>query len=200
MALAPPRAPRAMPEMLPLQLDVSRLVLAVVGRGAAAARKVKTALAGGAGRLLVYSDAPGPALAAVAGVRLVPRLPDNAELAAADLVFVAGLDEAEESAVAARCRALKVLVNVEDRPALCDIHVPAVLRRGDLTLAISTNGRTPGLAGLLRRRLERLFGPEWGGRVDELAQARAVWRQAGADMATVKRRIDRYVEARRWLG
>jgi precorrin-2 dehydrogenase/sirohydrochlorin ferrochelatase len=185
--------------MLPVQLDTSRLAIAVVGRGGAAARKVKTALGAGAARLVVYSDAPGPALAAAAGERLAPRLPGNAELAAADLVLVAGLPEPVERELAARCRALKVLVNVEDRPDCCDVHLPAVLRRGDLTLAISTNGRAPGLAGLLRRYLERLFGPEWQDRVEELSGARASWRAEGADMATVKHRTGRYVEDRRWL-
>ena len=71
--------------------------------------------------------------------------------------------------------------------------------RGDLTLAISTNGRAPGLAGLLRRHLERLFGAEWEGRIAEIANARAGWRREGADMATVRQRTDRYVEDRKWL-
>ena len=185
--------------MLPVQLDAARLAIAVVGRGAAAARKVKTADAAGAANLTVYSDLPGPALAAAAGERLADHLPSNAELAAADLVLVAGLGEAGERETAQRCRALKVLVNVEDRPELCDVHLPAVVRRGDLVLAISTGGRAPGLSGLLRRYLERLFGPEWERRVDELSRARAGWREDGVDMGTVKQRIDRFVEQRRWL-
>lgn len=185
--------------MLPVQLDTARLAIVVVGRGAEAARKVKTAQAAGARRLTVYSDAPGEALAAAAGDLIAGHLPSNTELAAADLVLVAGLGAPLERDIAQRCRALKVLVNVEDRPELCDLHLPAVLRRGDLTLAISTNGKAPGLAGLLRRHLERLFGPEWGGRIDELAEVRAGWRAEGADMATVKQRTDRYVGTRRWL-
>lgn len=185
--------------MLPVQLDTARLKVLVVGRGGAAARKVATLDGAGARHVGVFSDAPGPVLRSAAGTRLVEHLPGNAELAAADLVFVAGMQAAEEQAIAERCRALKVLVNVEDRPAFCDLHLPAVLRRGDLTLAISTGGRAPGLAGLLRRHLERLFGPEWGGRIEEIAGARDGWRREGADMATVKQRTDRYVEDRKWL-
>ncbi len=185
--------------MLPLQIDAGRLAIAIVGRGPAAARKVSVARAGGARGLSVYSDRPGPALAAAAGGNLVPHLPSNAELASAHLVIAAGLAPDEEAALAGRCRSLRVLVNVEDRPEHCDVHLPAVLRRGDLTLAISTNGRAPGLAGLLRRRLERLFGPEWEGRIAEAAEARAGWRAAGADMASVRRRLGRYVDERRWL-
>jgi len=185
--------------MLPVQLDTARLKILVAGRGAAAARKIKTLEAAGAIHVSVFSDNPGPVLATAAGAHLTLRLPNNSELAAADLVLAAGLKPAEEQAIAQRCRALKVLVNVEDRPALCDFHLPAVLRRGDLSVAISTGGRAPGLAGLLRRHLERLFGPEWGGRIEEIADVRAGWRQDGADMATVKQRTDRYVEDRKWL-
>ncbi|MBT5435132.1 MAG: bifunctional precorrin-2 dehydrogenase/sirohydrochlorin ferrochelatase [Alphaproteobacteria bacterium] len=185
--------------MLPLQLDTNRLSFVIVGRGPAAARKVKTLQAAGARDLTVFSDHPGDTLFSAAGNDLVLHLPSNAELASAHLVISAGLDEAEERELAERCRALRVLVNIEDRAELCDIHLPAVLRRGDLTLAISTNGRAPGLAGMLRRHLERLFGPEWEGRIDEVARARAGWRDGGADMASVKQRLNRFVEQRRWL-
>lgn len=185
--------------MLPIQLDTSRLSIVIVGRGPAAARKVRTARDGGARHLTVYSDRPGPALASAAGDDLVHRLPDNTELARAHLVISAGLDDGEEIALGERCRALHVLVNVEDRPDYCDVHLPAVLRRGDLTLAISTNGRAPGLAGLLRRHLETLFGPEWERRIEEVADIRAGWRASGVDMAGVKQRLNRLVEQRKWL-
>ncbi len=185
--------------MLPLQLDTARLSIAVVGRGPAAARKVKTALASGAKHLTVYSDAPGEALAGAADEALVHHLPDNRELARAHLVISAGLEDTEGISLAERCRALRVLVNIEDRLEYCDVHLPAVLRRGDLTLAISTNGKAPGLAGLLRRHLEHLFGPEWEHRIDEVAQVRSGWHREGADMASVKQRLNRFVEQRGWL-
>lgn len=186
-------------DMLPIQLDTARLTIVIVGRGPAAARKVKTARDGGARHLAVFSDNPGPALTAAAGGDLIDRLPDNTELARAHLVISAGLEDVEEIALGERCRALHILVNVEDRPEYCDVHLPAVLRRGDLTLAISTNGRAPGLAGLLRRHLETLFGPEWEHRIDEVADVRAGWRANGVDMAGVKQRLSRFVEQRKWL-
>ena len=186
--------------MLPVQLDVARLKIAVVGRGAAAARKLKFCENAGARHITVYSDRTGDALEAVAGDRLVERLPETRDLAEADVVFVAGLSDTIASGIADACRALKVLVNVEDRKPYCDFHLPALVRRGDLTLTISTAGRAPGLAGSLRRYVERLFGPEWAGRIDELAEARSGWRADGADMAAVKRRTDRYIDEQGWLG
>jgi len=186
--------------MLPVQLDGARLKIAVVGRGAEAARKIKFCDNAGAERVTVYSDQPGEALAQIAAERLIERLPTSRDLAEADIVFVAGLNDTIAGEIAATCRALKVLVNVEDRKPFCDFHLPALVRRGDLTLAISTGGRAPGLAGSLRRHVERLFGPEWAERIDELASARDGWRADGADMSSVKRRTDRYLDEQGWLG
>ena len=49
------------------------------------------------------------------------------------------------AALAGRARAQGILVNVEDEPLLCDFHVPATVRRGDLLLTVSSAGRSPGL-------------------------------------------------------
>jgi len=76
-----------------------------------------------------------------------------------------------------------ILVNVEDVPELCDFHVPATIRRGDLLLTVSTGGKAPGLAKLIREWLEKKLGLEWSDRLHELAQARARWRGEGARAA-----------------
>jgi uroporphyrinogen III methyltransferase/synthase len=65
-----------------------------------------------------------------------------------------------------------VWLNAVDRPALCDFISPATVRRGDLTLAVSTNGRAPQLAGQIRQDLERAYGPEFAGLVQEMGEAR----------------------------
>src|SRR5207245_6015180 len=69
-------------------------------------------------------------------------------------------------------RERKVLCNAVDDPANCDFYYPAVVRRGDLQIAISTNGRSPALAQRLRRELEEQFGPEYEEWVAELGKAR----------------------------
>ena len=113
------------------------------------------------------------------------------------LLFVAGL-EAPES-LAARARAAGVLVNVEDRPELCDFHVPAMVRRGDLVFTVSTGGRSPGLARRLRQWLERRFGAEWEGRLGELGAARSRWRDEGLPPGEVSERTVRMIGERGWL-
>jgi len=88
------------------------------------------------------------------------------------------------------------LVNVEDRPALCDFHSVAEVRRGDLLLTVSTGGASPGLAARIRARLAGEFGPEWADRLAQLRGQRAVWRCDGRDLAA---ETDALLQANGWL-
>jgi precorrin-2 dehydrogenase/sirohydrochlorin ferrochelatase len=89
-----------------------------------------------------------------------------------------------------------VLVNVEDRPALCDFHSVAAVRRGDLLLTVSTGGASPGLAARIRARLADQYGPEWADRLALLRDHRAAWRRDGGDVAA---RTDALLHANGWL-
>jgi precorrin-2 dehydrogenase/sirohydrochlorin ferrochelatase len=59
-----------------------------------------------------------------------------------------------------------------DDPEYCDFYYPAVVRRGDLQIAISTNGQSPSLAQKLRQQLERQFGPGYARWIAELGETR----------------------------
>ena len=65
-----------------------------------------------------------------------------------------------------------VLCNVVDVPEYCEFYYPAVVRRGDLQIAISTNGRSPSLSQRLRQQLERQFSPAYAQWVAELGETR----------------------------
>lgn len=65
-----------------------------------------------------------------------------------------------------------ILCNVVDVPEQCDFYYPAVVRRGDLQIAISTSGQSPSLAQKLREQLERQFGPGYAAWVAELGETR----------------------------
>jgi precorrin-2 dehydrogenase/sirohydrochlorin ferrochelatase len=65
-----------------------------------------------------------------------------------------------------------VLCNVVDVPEYCDFYYPAVVRRGDLQIAISTSGRSPSLAQRIRQQLEPQFGPAYAPWVAELGATR----------------------------
>jgi len=167
--------------MLPLILNPLRLRTGLVGRGAA--------LAGRA------------ALLAEAGVEARLLSPDASDelLAPLQLLFVAGLDEGEARHLAARARAFGVLVNVEDVLPLCDFHVPAIVRQGDLLLTASTGGAAPGLSRALREHLTQSFGPEWGERVNDLAAERARFRSQGLNPSEVSQKIRSLVVEKGWL-
>ncbi|MGA9979237.1 MAG: bifunctional precorrin-2 dehydrogenase/sirohydrochlorin ferrochelatase, partial [Candidatus Sulfotelmatobacter sp.] len=62
--------------------------------------------------------------------------------------------------------------NVVDVPEFCDFFYPAVVRRGDLQIAISTSGQSPSLAQKLRQQLEQQFGPRYAPWVAELGETR----------------------------
>jgi len=184
--------------MLPIVLEPTRVPVILAGAGEAVVRRFETLVAGGV-RPRVFVPEPAPDLVARFGRALVSGLPGRDDLADARILFVAGLDAGETRVLAALARTLGVLVNVEDDLVNCDFHMPATVRRGGLVLGISTGGLAPGLAPLIRRRLEARLGPEWAARVDELAVRRRDWRDAGDDSATIGRRISEHVESRGWL-
>lgn len=133
-----------------------------------------------------------------AGVQPVPVTAQDA-LEGLSVLFVAGLEVSQAAVLAQRARAAGVLVNVEDRPELCDFHVPAMVRRGDLMLTVSTAGRSPGLARRLREWLEERFGGEWHGHVAELGDERARWRAEGVPAGEIAARTRALIDAKGWL-
>jgi len=76
-----------------------------------------------------------------------------------------------------------VLCNVVDVPEYCDFFYPAVVRRGDLQIAISTNGQSPSLAQKLRQQLERQFGPGYAAWVEQLGETRRLILASDLDQA-----------------
>jgi precorrin-2 dehydrogenase / sirohydrochlorin ferrochelatase len=185
--------------MVPIALDSRNAHLAVAGNGTLALRRLHALRAAGAARTLVFADAPSHELAQVAGGYLREGLPDEPELAALNVLWIAGLPEAVAASLAAAAHKNRVLVNVEDRPEHCDFYSVAEVRRENLLLTVSTGGAAPGLAASIRRNLENCFGPEWDERVSEVAGLRNGWRAEGLPMVEVARRIDALVEERCWL-
>ena len=77
-------------------------------------------------------------------------------------IAVVALEGAEADAAAARLKARGLLVNVVDRPELCDFTTPAIIERDPVMIAIGTGGASAGLAKALRQRLEALLPPGLG--------------------------------------
>jgi precorrin-2 dehydrogenase/sirohydrochlorin ferrochelatase len=167
--------------VLPITLDTTIMRVGLAGEGEGLERRR---------RLLAGTD--------IAPVAVAPSA-DGAALGGLNVLFVAGLSPSVSAILAARAREAGVLVNVEDVPELCDFHVPAVVRRGELIFTVSTSGRAPGLARRLREWLEQAFGPEWRGHLDDVATVRAEWRAEGHAPGEVSRRTRNYVAEKGWL-
>lgn len=188
------------PVLLPLAFDLGAARVGIVGRGRQAINRLRLVTEAGVRDIAVWSDAPSRDLAEAAGRWLRPRLPNPGEIASVKLLFIGDLPEAEATPLAATARRIGVLVNVEDITQLCDVHVPAIVRRGDLTLTVSTRGTAPGLAARIRRDLSERYGPEWEQRMAEVAALRAELRGRGLPPDRVATAIASYVSARGWLG
>lgn len=147
----------------------------VVGGGKVGARKAAGLVEAGA-HVVVVSPRFEPAFARLvdtAALTLLERRYTVEDLAGIALVVAATDDHAVNAQVSADARRAGVLVSVVDNPRESDFIVPAVVRRGDLLLAISTGGRSPGLAGHLRRELDLLVPDDWKALVRLLGVARA---------------------------
>jgi uroporphyrin-III C-methyltransferase/precorrin-2 dehydrogenase/sirohydrochlorin ferrochelatase len=108
----------------------------------------------------------------------------------ARLAFVALDDPAAAEAAAVRLRRAGLLVNVVDRPELCDFTTPSVLDRDPVLVAIGTDGASAGLAKHLRLRLEALLPDAIGKLAEALSASRESIRARWADSADRRRALD----------
>jgi precorrin-2 dehydrogenase / sirohydrochlorin ferrochelatase len=159
----------------PVLLDLSSARVLVVGGGAVAARKVETLVDFG-GRPDLVAPALLPRLAATVekhGLTWRSRGYEPGDGRGYHLV-VAATDRPEiNSAVAREAREQGTWVNVVDDPDASTFHVPATVRAGELTVALSTGGASPLLARRLRERMEGVFTPGLGRAVERLRGTRA---------------------------
>ncbi|MFN2589354.1 MAG: bifunctional precorrin-2 dehydrogenase/sirohydrochlorin ferrochelatase [Actinomycetota bacterium] len=177
----------------PISLDVTDKVAVVIGTDAVALGKVDALLAAGA-QVRVVATRPGPVLdrlESTANVAVARRAYRSEDVDGAFLVVASSDDPDLRSRIYRDARRVGALVNVMDDVAHCDFAAPAVVRRGDLTIAISTGGGSPALARRLREQLESQFGPEWGEVLELLASGRS---------ETLADRPDVAEGSRRWAG
>jgi len=169
--------------MLPIVLNPKTIRVGVAGRGEGLKRRLDLVSRAGVEQISVFDGEP----------------PSREDLAGLAVLFVAGLDAIQARELASAARSAGALVNVEDQPDVCDFHVPASVRRGELLFTVSTGGQSPGLSRLLREELERHFGAEWSERMDEISRSRSEWRAAGIDPGSVSERTRALVKSRGWL-
>ncbi|MGD9708918.1 MAG: siroheme synthase CysG [Halothiobacillaceae bacterium] len=183
-------------ENLPIFMNLKDRPALVVGGGTVAARKAELLLLAGAsvtviaprvrhemrrmieaGRVVWREQVFGPGL--VRGFRIVIAATDN------DAVNRLVFEECERHAIP---------VNVADQPKLCSFILPSIIERGPLTMAISTGGRSPILARLLKARLEALIPAGFGQLTELLGRYRGAVKQRFAEPQTRKRFWERMLD------
>lgn len=148
----------------PLFLNLEKVGVLVIGGGRVAERKVRSLLRHGARVRLVSPVLTTGLQQSVDRQRITFRRGTfrPSDLDRVRLAICATDDETVHRKAAAEGKKRGVLINVVDVPELCDFIVPSTVRRGDLTVAVSTGGSSPAFAKKIRRELEVYFGPEYG--------------------------------------
>jgi precorrin-2 dehydrogenase/sirohydrochlorin ferrochelatase len=146
----------------------------VIGAGKVGEPKIASLLDAGARVHVVALEATGAVQAwAKAGqITLELRPFTSTDLDRTFLAVVATASRALNGSIYREAQHRGVLCNVVDDPEYCDFYYGAVVHRGDLQIAISTNGQSPSLAQKLRQQLERQFGPAYAQWVAELGETR----------------------------
>lgn len=155
----------------PVFLDIEGALCVVVGGGEVAARKAAGLVASGA-RVRAVAARFSEKFERLTEVERVEADFAPSCLEGARVVIAATDDAALNAEVSRAARVVGALVNVVDTPRQGDFIVPAVVLRGDLTLAVSTGGACPALAARIRRDLERAYPPLYGEFVDLLREVR----------------------------
>ena len=145
----------------PVMLELEGRRCVAIGEQAVREGKVEGLLAAGADDVLVVEPSLDDRFEGVAGIEVERRSWRPADLDGAFLVVASSVDAGTRASIAREARLRGVLVNVIDDIPMCDWAAPAVVRRGDLVLAIGTGGASPTIARLVRERLQAEFGAAW---------------------------------------
>ena len=144
----------------PIFLEMQDRRVVLVGAGTVAFRKAQVLLEAGA-RLVIVADHVNPAMELLCRenkqAELVKAPYSKEYLTGATLAIAATNNRELNKQIYHDCQNCDVLCNVVDDPELCDFFAPAVLKRGDLQIAISTDGVCPAYAGHIRTKLEEMF-------------------------------------------
>jgi len=147
----------------PIFLDIQNRRCLVIGGGAVGSRKVATLLACGAVVTVVSLEADKPLLDLAARdiILLHQRAYQPADVDGMFLVIGATSDDQLNGRIKSDTEKAGILCNIVDRPDDCNFILPSIVSRGDLTIAISTSGKSPAFAKKLRKDLKSQFGPEY---------------------------------------
>ena len=158
------QSPQSSNTLFPVFLKLEKLNVLLVGGGNVALEKLGALLGNcpEARIKLVATEISGE-VRAVLSTNLIPfeeRPFSQDDLDNIDLAIIAVNDPDASSAIYQQCRERKVLTNVADKPHLCDFYLSSVVQKGNLKIAISTNGKSPTVAKRVKEVLNETFPDE----------------------------------------
>lgn len=180
-------------QYFPVGLKIEGRRCLVVGGGRVAARKVRTLLDCGAVVEVISPELIEElrAMRAAGEISWLERAYQPGDLSGAFLVIAATDDPEAQGKIFAEAEEKNILLNVADVPKRCNFILPATVRRGDLSISVSTAGKSPALARNLRQDLEKRYGPEYGVLVALLGELRDQVISLGKSTAENKELFDR---------
>jgi len=147
----------------PVFLEMKDRRCVVIGGGAVAERKVEGLVTAGANVTVISPEITDglKELLKQGAIRHVAREYQTGDRAGYDLVFVATDNLEINAVVSSEARSLRIWVNSADDPDHCDFILPAVIRRGDLAVAVSTGGVSPAVTRAIREELDEYFNADY---------------------------------------
>jgi siroheme synthase-like protein len=170
-------APEERNTLFPVFMKISRLQTLVVGGGAVGLEKLQALLSNAPeAPVTLVAKQILPAIKDLAGkaphVALAERPFEADDLSGRDLVIIATNDTAENKRIHAIAKSMGILVNVADTPDLCDFYLSSIVQKGNMKIAISTNGKSPTIAKRIREVLSEMIPDEMEEVLASLGQIR----------------------------
>lgn len=190
-------------QYFPVYLNIEERRCLVIGGGSVATRKVQALLECGAAVQVVSPDLTAELMEIHEAGKIiwVARAYQPGDLSEAFLVIAATDDSEVQARIFAEAEEKNILLNVADVPRWCNFILPATVRQGDLSIAVSTSGKSPALARNLRQNLEKNYGPEYGVLVNILGEMRDLVISQGKSSAENKILFDKLadLEIAKWI-
>ncbi len=163
--------------MLPIILHPQNIKALVIGKGSATDRRIQ-----------MLKDA------GVAAIKYFETPPSEKEFDDINLVYIADFDDEVSAKLYDIALKRNLLVNIEDKKPFCNFHVPAITRRGELLITVSTGASAPRMARRLKRIFEKMFPLNWGEGLKQLSQKREELKKEGYKFETMAPKLDEEIE------
>ena len=171
----------------PIFVNLENKGCLVVGAGEVGKRKIQSLIDSGAGHVtIIDTREPGQefnSVTALPNVDFFRREFTDADLDGKFLVIACTSSEEVNWRISNLCRDKGILCNIVDQPEKCSFIVPATVKRGDLTVAISTAGRSPAMAKRIRKELQESFGDEYANLLTAMGRIRPLMLSMGLTTA-----------------